>query len=400
VAGLFDALHPGSQCFGFLNGPDGIVKNRHKLLTAQEIDSVRNQGGFDLLGSGRTKIETPEQFEKALKACSNLDGLVIIGGDDSNTNAALLSEYFEKNGCKTCVVGVPKTIDGDLKSEFIEASFGFDTASKTYSAAIGSLLRDALSAKKYTFFIKVMGRTASHIALECALETHANLTLISEERLSLQEIVKKIADVIRKRAEMGKNYGAIIIPEGLFEFIQGFVPPEGVGRDPHGNIEVSKIETERLLIDLVKRELKDLEKFSPVPISLGYEGRSCLPSNFDANYCYALGTLAARLIQSDRKGTMAALKNLAKPPEEWEPLGVPLAKMMHLEERHGVMKPVIKKALVDLQGPAFLFFKENRDSWALNDDYHYPGPIQFYGPTEIADSITLTLKLESQQFNM
>lgn len=448
IAGIFDAIkkfHPDSKLIGFLDGPEGIIKNRYRALNKEQVDSVRNQGGFDLIGSGRTKIEKPEDFSKALKTCKDLglDGLVIIGGDDSNTNAALLAEYFLAKACTTAVVGVPKTIDGDLKSDIIEASFGFDTASKTFSTAIGSLLKDALSAKKYTFFIKLMGRTASHIALECALETHPNLTLIGEEiahdELSLQDVVNMIADTITLRAQKGKNYGAILIPEGLIEFIKEFKAlisslneilskgdsidalespskelfeslPELIRmqlleeRDPHGNVQVSKIESERLLIDLVAKELASRKKsgefegkFSPQPIFLGYEGRSCLPSNFDADYCYTLGQTAALLLKNGRTGYMACVKNLFEAPEKWQILGVPLSSMLTFEKRKGELKPVIKKALVDLNGEPFLHFREHREAWVVNDDYHYPGPIQFYGPSGIADQVTLTLKLESQQ---
>lgn len=453
VAGIFDAIkkfNPKSKLIGFLGGPDGIIKNRSRELFEEDIAQVRNQGGFDLLGSGRTKIEKPEDFENALKTCvdGNLDGLIIIGGDDSNTNAAMLAEYFLGNGCKTCVAGVPKTIDGDLKSALVEASFGFDTASKTFSTAIGSLLRDALSAKKYTFFIKLMGRTASHIALECALETHPNLTLIGEEiaqdGLTLNDVVKMVADAITLRASIGKNYGAVLIPEGFIEFIAEFktliqslneilaknpsnidaaldqLPyaakalfnklPELIRaqlleeRDPHGNVQVSKIESERLLMELVAKELSIREKkgefkgkFSPVPIFLGYEGRSCLPSNFDANYCYALGQTAALLLKSGLTGYMACVKNLSDVPEKWQLLGTPLFSMMTMEKRKGVLRAVIKKALVDLNGQPFLHFREHREGWVVDDDYHYPGPIQFYGPSEISDQITLTLKLESQK---
>lgn len=416
IAGIFDALgqiHQDSKLIGFLDGPLGVIKNRSRVLKKEEIDAYRNQGGFDLLGSGRTKIEKPEDFDGALKACSDqkLDGLIIIGGDDSNTNAALLAEFFIKNSCKTVVVGVPKTIDGDLKSDLIEASFGFDTAAKTFSTSIGSLLRDALSAKKYTFFVKLMGRTASHIALECALATHPNLTLIGEEiaknKLTLSDVVKNITDVIEKRARIGKNYGVILIPEGVIEFIHGFsesnLPLHLQERDPHGNLKVSQIETERLFIELVTSELQERNfegKFSPIPIFLGYEGRSCLPSNFDANYCYSLGLTAAILVNTKATATIACIKNLASPPETWQPLGVPLPSLMALEKRQGSMKPVIKKAMVDLHGQPFLFFKEQREKWIEGDDYHYPGPIQFYGPEEIADQITLTLKLESQSFVM
>ncbi|CRX38163.1 diphosphate--fructose-6-phosphate 1-phosphotransferase [Estrella lausannensis] len=449
IAGLFDALkrlHKDSRLIGFLGGPAGIINNIHRELNHQDVDRVRNQGGFDLIGSGRTKIEKPEDFEKAKKSCLelHLDGLVIVGGDDSNTNAALLAEYFLANGCSTSVVGVPKTIDGDLKSEMIEASFGFDTAAKTFATSIGALLRDALSAKKYTFFIKLMGRTASHLTLECALETHPNMAIIGEEAAAsgktLGEIVDEIVQLVAKRSQLGKDYGAILIPEGLIEFIPEFrelidelnlqmadeasheqilerlshrakslflALPSPMQqqlleeRDPHGNVQVSKIETERLLIELVGRKLEEKKargdfkgKFAPVPLFFGYEGRSCLPSCFDANYCYALGMTAASLLREKRTGYIACIRNLASPPSEWQAFGVPLPSLITLEMRKGKRKPVIKKALVDLSGQPFLFFKERRSHWATEDDYHYPGPIQFYGPEEIVNETTLTLKLE------
>lgn len=451
IAGLFDAikqLHKDSSLIGFLEGPSGIILGQWRELKAQDIDSVRNQGGFDLIGSGRAKIEKPEEFELAEANCRklSLDGLVIVGGDDSNTNAALLAEYFLAKGCKTSVVGVPKTIDGDLKTEFIESSFGFDTAAKTFSSSIGALLRDALSAKKYTFFIKLMGRTASHLTLECALETHPNMALIGEEIASqgktLEDIVREIAGLVEMRSKAGKDYGAILIPEGLIEFIPEFRElidqlnnslAENAGtdfaarsltenakklfsslphaiqkqltdeRDPHGNVQVSKIETERLLIDLVAAVIEEKKKqgefkgkFSPVPLFFGYEGRSCLPSSFDANYCYALGMTAAHLLNAQRTGYIACVRKLSSPPAEWEILGIPLPSLITMEKRKGKLKPVIKKALVDLNGQPFQFFKERRSHWALEDDYHYPGPIQYYGPEEIVGETTLTLKLESE----
>lgn len=436
IAGVFDALAPKSRLWGFLDGPAGIVEQRWVELNGEKIAPYRNQGGFDLLGSGRTKIETPEQFDSALKAVLSLelDGLVIIGGDDSNTNAALLAEYFLAHNCKTKVVGVPKTIDGDLRSADVEISFGFDTASKIYSELIGNILCDARSAKKYTFFIKVMGRSASHLALECALRTHPNLTLISEEvaakGMTLREVAGQIADLIEARAKVGKNYGAVLIPEGLIEFIPEFSRlikelnqlllkgpfaaeslsppslacynsiPEALqkqlllDRDPHGNIKVSQIETERLLIEVVQGELKRRKspaKFSPIPLFYGYEGRSGLPSNFDCHYSYALGRVAALLIQEGYTGYMACVKNLSAPLKEWQVLGVPLTSMLHLEERKGKSVPVIKKALVDLNGRPFLDFAARRVGWQQGDDYLVPGPIQFFGPKQISDSIPLTL---------
>lgn len=440
ISGLFDALkklNRESRLFGFQNGPSGIIDNKHIEITEAALAPYRNQGGFDIIGSGRTKIETPEQFSAAEKTAKtlNLDGLVIIGGDDSNTNAALLAEYFLSKGCSTKVVGVPKTIDGDLKNEFIEISFGFDTATKTYSEIIGNILRDSLSAKKYYYFVKVMGRSASHIALECALKTHSNITLISEEveekKMSLMEIVHSICDIIIARAAKGKDFGVILIPEGIVEFIPEFrqlitelnalltkelkfdpsqltepsgkcfkaLPPEIraqllMDRDPHGNVQVSKIETERLFIDLVKAELKNRKsagtytgKFSAQPHFCGYEGRSCLPSNFDSQYCYALGHVAAMLIDAGATGYMSCVRALTRPVDEWQIAGIPLVTMMNIEERYGKPKPVIKKALVELDGKAFQKFKKMRDQWAIQDEYSNPGPIQFYGPAAISESI-------------
>jgi pyrophosphate--fructose-6-phosphate 1-phosphotransferase len=436
IVGLFDALkelNPKSSLIGFLNGPSGIIENKTKELTGGFLDTYRNTGGFDMIGSGRTKIETPEQFAAAEKVCRehNLDGLVIIGGDDSNTNAALLAEYFKSKNCKTAVVGVPKTIDGDLKNAHIEISFGFDTACKVYSEIIGNLERDALSAKKYWFFVKIMGRSASHVALECALQTHPNITLIGEEieaeQKTLDQIVNEIADVIHKRAASGKHYGVIIIPEGIIEFIPEFKQlikelnqllssgqnidqlsersahvyrslPELIqkqlllDRDPHGNVQVSKIETERLLIEMVKAKVP---KLNPQPLFCGYEGRSCLPSNFDCQYCYALGQVAAVLISSGATGYMARVSNLALPVSDWKCGGIPLVSMMHMEVRKGKSKPVIRKALVDLDAAAFRYFADHRESWALGDDYQYPGPIQYFGPSELTEAITLTLENES-----
>lgn len=443
ITGLFDALktlHSDSLLIGFLNGPSGIIDNKTIELTADLLENYRNQGGFDMIGSGRTKIETPEQFAKAAESCRklDLDGLLVIGGDDSNTNAAFLAEYFLTHGCKTRVIGAPKTIDGDLKNEFVEISFGCDTACKTYSAIIGNLARDSLSAKKYYYFIKLMGRSASHIALECALQTQINLTLISEEvaakKMTLKQITQQICDMIIKRAETGKNYGVILIPEGLIEFIPEVkslinelnkIPaktsdeilgkltkpsaecfnslPEGIqkqlllDRDPHGNIQVSKIETERLLIETVRKEL-DQKKcvFNPQPLFCGYEGRSCHPSNFDAKYCYALGYVAALLLNNGLTGYMACVRHLSSPTEEWEAAGIPLTAMMAIEERKGEKKPVIKKALVDLQGPAFAKFQNIRHKWTLEDHYTYPGPIQFNGDPTITDSTLITLQMETE----
>lgn len=464
ISGLFDAIkkiHYDSRLFGFCDGPSGIVKNQYIEITESLLAFYRNQGGFDLIGSGRTKIETLEQFQAAEKAVNalQLDGLVIVGGDDSNTNAALLAEYFLKQKCQTVVVGVPKTIDGDLKNESIEVSFGFDTATKTYSEIIGSILNDTISAKKYYYFIKLMGRSASHITLECALQTHPNMALIGEEveaeNKSLQDLTHEISDLICRRADLGKNYGVILIPEGIIEFLPEFrllikelnthladdsinqkiealtkkdekilavsemlspaskkcfqALPEEIqiqlllDRDPHGNVQVSKIETERLFIELVKAELKTRKaqgkysgKFSGQPHFCGYEGRSCLPSNFDSQYCYALGHVAALLIKFKSTGYMSCVQKLYLPVEEWTIAGIPLVSMMHLEERGKEPKPVIKKALVDIKSDIFQQFKKMRQQWALDDDYCNPGPIQFFGPHEITDSIPKTLVVGSQ----
>ncbi len=447
IIGLFDALkkmNPESQLFGFLGGPSGILENRHRELTAEIIAPYRNTGGFDLIGSGRTKIETPEQLQAAEQTCSqlNLDGLVVIGGDDSNTNAAILAEYFLKQGCQVRLIGVPKTIDGDLKNELIECSFGFDTASKIYSEMIGNLCLDALSAKKYTHFIKLMGRSASHIALECALQTHPNVTLIGEEiaekRWTLHQIVDHLCEIIARRAEQGKQFGIILIPEGLIEFIpemnllfkelnsllaeeekndvvQRLSPPaadafaslpQEIGqqllfdRDPHGNVQVSHIATEQILISLVQQRLKKWPgyrgKFHPLGHFFGYEGRCGYPSNFDANYCYALGHVAALLIGSGKTGYISALQKLSDSPDKWLPLGIPLVSLIHIEERKGKKKPVIQKALVDLHGEPFRFFARHRTAWATDDLYRNPGPIQFEGPAFLSDATTLTLKLEQR----
>lgn len=463
ICGLYDALKKlniESALFGFLDGPAGIVKNKSIEITEQLLGKYRNQGGFDIIGSGRTKIETPEQFAaaEATVRSMNLDGLVIIGGDDSNTNAALLAEYFASHQCKTNVVGVPKTIDGDLKNDEIEISFGFDTATKTYSDIIGNVMRDALSAKKYYYFIKLMGRSASHITLECALQTHPNIALIAEEisdeKKTIQTLVSEICEVICARAKHGKDYGIILIPEGVIEFIPEFkmlikelnillshdqqhhvrmeeisskegkieyitkllskdskqcwqtIPSEIqaqmlIGRDPHGNVQVSKIETERLLMELVAIKLKSLKKnglydgsFNAQPLFCGYEGRSCLPSNFDCQYCYALGYVAALLIDSKANGFMSVIQNLIKPVEQWKAIAIPLISMMDMELRHGLSKPVITKALVNLKDQPFLTLKKHRNVWALQDDYVSPGPIQFFGPPELTDEVTQTLSLE------
>lgn len=427
ISGLYDALkklNSASRLVGFCGGPSGIIQNQAIEITDELLASYRNQGGFDLIGSGRTKIETPEDFESAHQAVSerNLDALVIVGGDDSNTNAAFLAEYFKKIGCKTRVIGVPKTIDGDLKSEFIETPFGFDTASKVYSEMIGNIAKDTLSAKKVYYFIRLMGRSASHLTLECALQTQPNLALIGEEvesaNKTLQEVVADIVSMIVTRAKQGKYYGVVLIPEGLIEFIpevkrliaelnelvskgKSDRPIEEMlsketaycfnslpiaiqqqlllDRDPHGNVQVSKIETERLLIELVRKQLGIYqEKFNAQPCFYGYEGRSALPTNFDADYCYTLGHVAALLADVGANGYICYVRNLTMPPQEWVVGGAPLCTMMHLEKRKGQMKPVIKKALVDLESPIFSHFKKISPSWIEKDEYKCPGPIQFF----------------------
>jgi pyrophosphate--fructose-6-phosphate 1-phosphotransferase len=441
IAGVFDALRKCDKkttLIGFLNGPLGVINNQFRILDETLINQVRNQGGFELLGSGRTKIETEQQFAKSLTTCVShqLDGLVIVGGDDSNTNAAFLAEYFAQKKVSTSVVGVPKTIDGDLKNSWIETSFGFDSASKTYSEIIGNLLNDAASQNKYYFFVKVMGRSASYLVLECALKTHPQLALISEEiaaeQHSLERIVNQITDLIIERAQLGKQHGVILIPEGLIEFIPEIkklitelntlfaklgsvklsdISAEGIKtlqtfpkeiqaqllleRDPHGNVPVSQIETEKMLITLVKEELKKRKNsavnFSSQPLFCGYEGRCCLPSNFDANYCYALGLTATLLIQNALTGYMAVIERLNQPVEQWEATAVPLVGMIALEERKGSLKPVIKKGLVDLQEHSFQNFKAQRGAWRVKDEFLVPGPIQFFGPQDLTDTCPLIL---------
>ncbi len=435
IAALFDGLKQldtDSSLFGFLNGPGGIVEGKYKEITNELLKDYRNTGGFDLIGSGRTKIETEEQLDSSRKTVEKLklDGLVVIGGDDSNTNAAILAEYFSSKKCLTTVVGVPKTIDGDLKSDDVEISFGFDTACKTYAELIGNIERDALSAKKYYHFIKLMGRSASHIALECALQTHPNYTLISEEKKTLHQITSEIADLIEARASSRKNYGVILIPEGLVEFVPEIkqlmaeinrtstdvvkalshesakifsLLPEKLQqqllleRDPHGNVQVSLIATEELLIYTVKQELKKRNfkgKFSPLSHFFGYEGRSAFPSNFDANYCYALGLTAALLVQNRLSGYMSVVSNLTSPVEESKVQGIPLVTMMSFEERKGKVRPVITKALVELSKEPFLHFAALRKSWEKEDRYIFPGPIQYYGPSHLSETIPLSLSLE------
>ena len=466
ISGLLDALkklHPASQLIGFLGGPSGLIKNQSILLTEEIVAPYRNQGGFDIIGTGRTKIETPEQFhafEQTLKEQA-LDGLVIVGGDDSNTNAAFLAEFCGERGLKTKIIGIPKTIDGDLKNDFIEISFGFDSACKIYSETIGNLLKDALSQKKYTFFVKMMGRSASHVTLECALKTQVNLALIGEEiarqKHTLREIVVQVADLICDRAELEKHYGVILVPEGLLEFIpecqqmiaelnrllasdssfikrleqessqEGLIGiirqnlsqpaadsfaslPEKIqkqlllDRDSHGNVQVSKIETESLLISLVEQELtlrlqqgRYQGKFNPQPLFCGYEGRSGLPSNFDCRYCYALGHAAAVLVHQGMTGYICCIKNLDQSIEAWEVFAVPIVKMLHFETRKNKKQAVIQKALVDLEGPVFTFFKQQRELWRLGDHYCCPGPMQFEGPSELTDKPPLTLLYEKNR---
>ncbi len=392
VAGLFDSKN---TLIGFLGGPSGILEEKYKILTKEEVDQNRNLGGFDLLGTGRTKIETEEQFQKAKEVVEKLklDGLVIIGGDDSNTNAYFLHKYLK--GCS--VIGVPKTIDGDLKSKEIEISFGFDTACKVYSQMIGNIGIDAKSSLKYWHFIKLMGRTASHVTLECALQTRPNIALIGEEirhkKMSLNDIVKEIADTVDERAKAGKNYGVILIPEGIIEFIgdKGLL----TDLDSHGNVKVSQIETEKLLSGLVETELKkrgSLAKFSPLHHFFGYEGRCSYPSEFDATYCYNLGLNAARLVQEKKSGIISAIQNVAKPVAQWKPTSVPIEPLLVQEERKGQMKQVIAKALVDLNGPVFKTFLQQRAENRLEDHYLRPGPMQFSSP--LKDLITKTLSLE------
>ncbi|MBO4917250.1 MAG: diphosphate--fructose-6-phosphate 1-phosphotransferase [Bacteroidales bacterium] len=459
ISGLFDgvkSLNPANKLYGFLMGPGGLVDHKYMEITSEIMDEYRNTGGFDIIGSGRTKLETVEQFESGIKILRELGikALVIIGGDDSNTNACVLAEYYAAKNYGVQVIGCPKTIDGDLKNSQIETSFGFDTACKTYSELIGNIERDCNSARKYWHFIKVMGRSASHIALECALQTQPNICLVSEEveakEQSLDEIVEYIAGVVAARAANGNNFGTVVIPEGLIEFIPAIKKliaelndalatdeaktvaredqieyvkahlspanlatfnslPAGVARqlaldrDPHGNVQVSLIETEKLLSEMVgkklaqmKKEGKFVGKFSAQHHFFGYEGRCAAPSNFDADYCYSLGYNASRLIACGKTGYMSVVKNTTAPAAEWIAGGVPITMMMNLEKRAGKMKPVIRKALVELDGAPFRYFAANRDDWALNTRYVYPGSIQYWGPTEVCDQPTMTLKLEHE----
>ena len=457
ITGLFDQikkLNPENRLYGFILGPGGLVDHNYMELTPSIIDEYRNTGGFDMIGSGRTKLEKVEQFEKGLEIIRELDiqAIVIIGGDDSNTNACVLAEYYAAKNYGVQVIGCPKTIDGDLKNDQIETSFGFDTACKTYSELIGNIERDCNSSRKYWHFIKVMGRSASHIALECALQTQPNICLISEEieakGMSLDDIVEYIANAVCARAADGNNYGSVIIPEGVIEFIPAikkliaqlndvlampeakdisrdeqvdFVKahltaenlavfnslPVGVARqlaldrDPHGNVQVSLIETEKLLSTMVAQKLEKMKKegkytgkFAALHHFFGYEGRCAAPSNFDADYCYALGTSAAQLIANGKTGYMAIVKNTTAPAEQWIAGGVPITMMMNMEKRNGEMKPVIRKALVELDGAPFKEFAAHRDEWARKTSYIYPGPIQYWGPTEVCDQPTRTLALE------
>lgn len=462
IAGLYDSLKQANsenKLYGFLGGPAGIIDGKYVEFTDSFIDEYRNTGGFDIIGSGRTKLETQEQFEKSLEVCKklNISAVVIIGGDDSNTNAALLAEWFVANNTGIQVIGCPKTIDGDLKNDQIEISFGFDTATKTYGELIGNIQRDANSAKKYWHFIKIMGRSASHVALEAALQTQPNITLISEEveekKMSLDNIIEYMTGIISQRAAKGKNFGIAIIPEGLIEFIpemksmianlndimgeleqdtnynnatstherfeivQNRLKDENskvfgslpalikaqllMDRDPHGNVQVSKIETEKLLIEMIRTRLDEMKnqgeyvgKFADQAHFFGYEGRCAFPSNFDADYCYSLGYNAFALINFGLTGYLSSIKNLTQNADKWTAGGVPITMMMNMEKRHGEFKPVIQKALVELDGPVFKKLEANREAWALDDKYKFPGAIQYFGPSSVCDITTVTLQLE------
>ena len=461
ISGLFDAvkkLNSENRLYGFLMGPGGLVDHNYIEITADFIDQYRNTGGFDMIGSGRTKLEKEDQFEKGLQIIRelNISAVVIIGGDDSNTNACVLAEYYAAKKYGVQVIGCPKTIDGDLKNDQIETSFGFDTATKTYSELIGNIERDCNSARKYWHFVKLMGRSASHIALECALQTQPNICLISEEieakDMTLNEVVENISEAVAYRAAQGNNFGVVLIPEGLIEFIPAIgrliqelndllaahgtdykdldkeaqrkyilahlskenaatfeTLPEGVARqlsldrDPHGNVQVSLIETEKLLSEMVAAKLEQWAKegkfkgnFAAQHHFFGYEGRCAAPSNFDADYCYALGTSAAQLVANGKTGYMAIVKNTTAKTDEWRAGGVPITMMMNMERRNGEMKPVIRKALVELDGKPFKSFAAKRDGWAKNTEYIYPGPIQYWGPTEVCDLPTKTLILEQE----
>ena len=461
ISGLFDEikkLNPANRLYGFLMGPGGLVDHKYIEITEDFLQDYRNTGGFDMIGSGRTKLEKVDQFEKGLEIIRELgiNAVVIIGGDDSNTNACVLAEYYAAKNYGVQVIGCPKTIDGDLKNDQIETSFGFDTACKTYAEVIGNIERDCNSARKYWHFIKLMGRSASHIALECALQTQPNICLISEEiqqkDLTLNQVVEQIAETVAYRASQGNNFGVVLIPEGLIEFIPAIgrliqelndllaahgadykdldkqaqreyilahlseankatfeTLPEGVARqlsldrDPHGNVQVSLIETEKLLSEMVaakldewKKEGKYDGKFAAQHHFFGYEGRCAAPSNFDADYCYALGTSAAQLIANGNTGYMAIVKNTTAGTDEWKAGGVPITMMMNMEKRNGEMKPVIRKALVELDGKPFKAFAAQRDKWAKETCYVYPGPIQYWGPSDVCDQTTKTLALEQE----
>jgi pyrophosphate--fructose-6-phosphate 1-phosphotransferase len=459
ISGLFDgikSINKNSKLYGFLNGPSGLVNHEYIELTSDIIDQYRNTGGFDIIGAGRTKLEEESQFEKGLEICKklNIKAIVIIGGDDSNTNACVLAEYYLKHNSGIQVIGVPKTIDGDLKNEMIETSFGFDTATKVYSEVIGNIERDANSAKKYWHFIKLMGRSASHVTLECALKTQPNIALIGEEveqkNQSLDDIVTYIANVVKSRADQGMNYGVALIPEGLIEFIPAIkkliqelndmiaanqqefdrisdndkikfiaehLTPENAAlfkslpetvskqlaldRDPHGNVQVSLIATESLLAEMVSKKLDQWKKegkyngkFATQKHFFGYEGRCAAPSNFDADYCYSLGRVASLLIKSGKTGYMSSVRNLTKPAAEWVAGGIPITAMMNMEKRSGKMKPVIQKALVKLDDGPFKYFESKKEEWVPHTDYKYPGPIQYWGPSEIAYTTTETIQHE------
>ena len=463
ISGLYDgvkSLNPNSKLYGFLMGPGGLVDHKYVEFNDEFIDEYRNTGGFDIIGSGRTKLEKEAQFESGIEILRELGikALVIIGGDDSNTNACVLAEYYAAKKYGVQVIGCPKTIDGDLKNDQIETSFGFDTACKTYSELIGNIQRDCNSARKYWHFIKLMGRSASHIALECALQTQPNVCLVSEEveqkNMSLDDVVTYIANIVAARAAEGNNFGTVLIPEGLIEFIPAIkkliaelnevltdpatgesrefanaeeqiafvksnIAPENLAileslpadvarqlcldRDPHGNVQVSLIETEKLLsrmvatkLDAWKKEGKFNGKFSAQHHFFGYEGRCAAPSNYDADYCYSLGYNASRLIANGKTGYMSIIKNTTAPAAEWIAGGVPITMMMNMERRNGAMKPVIRKALVELDGAPFKFFAAHREEWAKNTCYVYPGPIQYWGPSEVCDQCTKTLALEKE----
>jgi pyrophosphate--fructose-6-phosphate 1-phosphotransferase len=460
ISGIFDGLkkvNPNSKLYGFLGGPSGLIDHKYKELTADVIDEYRNTGGFDMIASGRTKLEKTEQFDQGAEICKklNINAIVIIGGDDSNTNACILAEYYKQKNTGIQVIGCPKTIDGDLKNEMIETSFGFDTAAKVYSELIGNIQRDANSARKYWHFIRLMGRSASHITLECALQTQPNVAIISEEveakKQSLADVVNQITDSIVERGNAGYNFGTVLVPEGLLEFIPDikvliaelndllattefkalqsdeeqrnfilsklsannktifaslplFIAKQlTMDRDSHGNVQVSLIETEKMLIEMVRVRLCELKAsgvykgcFGALAHFFGYEGRCAFPSNFDADYCYALGYNAALLIAEGKTAYMSSIRNCCKPAEEWIAGGIPIVSMMNIERRHGKNVPVIRKALVELDAAPFKFFASKRKEWAgPNDTFVYPGPVQFFGPTEVCDVRSKTLQLEA-----